>query len=156
MVSRLLTTHFLVIAIAFVGTFSLPGINESLAGDASPKVAAPVVKVTAYYLHGTVRCPTCTKIEAYAQEAVEKGFPGEIKAGRLEWKSVDFDLPANRHFILDYKLPCPSLVLVTRHDGKQVRWQIVPEVWELVFDKPKLIRFVQKKVQEVLTAASNR
>ncbi len=151
---KFLTSIPLVIAGVSIGILFLPGTTLSLAGEPSNPVPAPAVKVIAYYMHGRIRCPTCTKIEAYAQEVVEKGFPEEVKARRLEWKSVDFDQPANRHFITDYRLPAPSLVLVTLHNGRQVRWQLVPEVWELVDDKPKFTRFVQEKVQEVLTAAS--
>ena len=40
-----------------------------------PTVDAGAESVVAFYFHGNVRCATCKKIEAYADEAVQQGFP---------------------------------------------------------------------------------
>jgi len=93
---------------------------------------APVQKVIAYYFHVTARCVTCQAIEQYAKEAVERGFPEELKKGVLEWRPVNVQLLENRHYIRDYRLYTRSLVLVKVRDGKQTEWRNLERVWELV------------------------
>ena len=62
--------------------------------------AIPVAsqKVIAYYFHGNVRCPTCLKIEAYSQEALEKAFPEQLDSGQIEWQAINTDEVWNAHF----------------------------------------------------------
>ena len=84
------------------------------------------LKLIAYYMHGKVRCPTCMSIEAYAKEAVETGFGGELKGGQIQWRIVNYEEPGNEHFATDYRLAAPSVVLVSMRDGKQVAWKSCP------------------------------
>jgi hypothetical protein len=107
-------------------------------------------KVIAYYFHATVRCQTCRTIEAYSKEAIEKGFPAELKKGTIEWRLVNVQLPENRHYIQDYRLFTRSLVLVKVRDGKQVEWRNLEKVWDLVGDKNKFEKYVQTNVREYL------
>jgi hypothetical protein len=92
---------------------------------AAEKATAPIVaakgtnaQIIAYYFHGTVRCETCLKFEKQAREAIERRFPAEMVEKRLVFKPVNYDKPENAHFLKDYKLPCPSLVVVRQKDGK--------------------------------------
>src|SRR5665647_1978553 len=88
---------------------------------AAPATNAPSQQVIAYYFHGTVRCETCLKIEQQAKAVIERQFKPELDAQRLVFTPLNYDLPENAHFLLDYKLPCPSLVLVRQKDGKDVQ-----------------------------------
>ena len=47
--------------------------------------------VTAYYFHGTFRCPTCHKLEQYAKEAIEANFKGALTSGKLSFKVVNIE-----------------------------------------------------------------
>jgi len=107
-------------------------------------------KVIAYYFHGTARCPSCRKIEAYSQEAVQNGFPDALKNGLLEWHVVNVEEPGNTHFVKDYQLYTKSLVIVDTRDSKQVRWKNLEKVWELLGDKDGFIKYVQDEVREYL------
>ncbi len=104
-------------------------------------------KVVAYYFHGTNRCTTCRTIEAYAREAVQTGFGEALKAGKLEWRALNVEEPANRHFIQDYRLYTRSVVLVNFQGDKQLRWKNLDKVWELVGDKGQFTRYVQGEVK---------
>jgi hypothetical protein len=118
-----------------------------------PQPAAAEVQrdgVTVYYFHGKMRCPTCQSIEAYAHEAVSSAFANELKDGRIEWKVVDFEQPENEHFAKDFELAVSSVVLVETRGGARKNWKNLPEVWELVGDKPAFIAFVQKEVRAFL------
>ncbi|RPI27862.1 MAG: hypothetical protein EHM61_07040 [Acidobacteria bacterium] len=109
-------------------------------------------KVVAYYLHGTTRCNTCRTIEAYATEAVQTGFGDALKAGKVEWRTLNVEEPANRHFIKDYQLYTRSVVLASYQGDKQLRWKNLEKVWELVGDKPGFTRYVQTEVKSFLEA----
>jgi hypothetical protein len=118
----------------------------ALAGD----VAAPAMAVAAaesetivYYFHGNVRCATCRTIEAYADEAVHAAFAAELEDGTLEWRVVNIDEPANRHFIQDFQLVTRSVVLAEYRDGTVVRFENLDKVWQLVRDKERFLDYVQ-------------
>jgi hypothetical protein len=125
--------------------------------DLKPPTTTPTatsnagVQVIAYYFHGTVRCETCQKIERQAREVIEKKFKTEIASKRLVFKPVNYDLPENAHFLQDYKLPCPSLVLVRRKEGKDEKSKLLGETWQLVEDATKFNRYVQDEVEKLLS-----
>ena len=114
----------------------------------------PAPKLIAYYLHGKIRCVTCNDIERSAKEAIEEGFGSELQSGRLEWRVVNYDEPGKEHYATDFKLAAPCVVLASVRDGRQVAWKSLPEVWELVGDKPAFRAFVQKNLREQLELGS--
>lgn len=111
---------------------------------------APSPQVVAYYFHGTIRCETCLKIEKQAKEAIERRFKTELDAKQLIFKPVNYEQPENAHFLQDYKLPCPSLVLVRQNEGKDVNWALLGETWKLVGDPVKFNGYVETEVDAFL------
>ena len=112
--------------------------------------ATPTRQVIAYYFHATVRCETCLEIENFARTVIEQRFKAELDANRLMFLPVNYEQPQNAHFLLDYKLPCPSLVLVRQKDGKEETWKLLGETWQLVHDPEKLNRYVESEVRGFL------
>ena len=110
----------------------------------------PVDGVVAFYFHGNVRCATCKKIEAYADEAVHSGFAESLEDGDLAWQVVNIDEPENRHFVQDFQLVTRSVVLVEYRDGQVVRWENLDKVWQLVRSKDLFVEYVQNETQEFL------
>jgi hypothetical protein len=119
------------------------------ASPATTTTNAPGVQVIAYYFHGTVRCETCQKIEKQAREVFERQFKSDLAAQRLVFKPVNYDLPENAHFLHDFKLPCPSLVIVRRKDGKDDKWRLLGDTWKLVEDAKKFDRYVEEETQQL-------
>jgi hypothetical protein len=117
--------------------------------DAAPQTAQH--KVIAYYFHTNTRCSTCIKIEQYSHEAIEQGFPNELKNGTLEMRVVNYEDPVNRHFIQDYKLVSKSLVLVNMVNGKQTKWTNLKLVWQLTGHKDAFLNYVRKEVRGYLS-----
>jgi hypothetical protein len=138
-----------------------PGVTapdvKHLTRQSNTFIAAPAAapRVIAYYFHGTVRCESCLLIEQQARTVIEQRFGNELAAGRLIWESVNYDLPQNKHFLTDYNLPCPSLVLVRQADGKTEQWRLLGDTWELVRDPPKLSEYVETEVRKVLGGQVN-
>jgi len=114
-------------------------------------VKAHDLKVIAYYFHGTFRCTTCRTIEKYSKEAIEKYFANELRSGKLEFRPVNIEEPANKHFIQDYQLVTRSLVLsLMAADGKETKWKNLADVWQLVGDKEKFFQYVKDEVEKIL------
>ncbi|MCP4634512.1 MAG: hypothetical protein GY855_16410 [candidate division Zixibacteria bacterium] len=119
--------------------------------DAAQKaVASNANKIIAYYFHGDVRCPSCTKIENYSQEAIVSGFPDELEGGSLEWQLINTDKPENAHYNADYQLFTKSLVIVEFKDGQQAQWKNLEKIWELLDDKDVFMKYVQHEIKTYL------
>lgn len=115
---------------------------------------ATAQEVIAYYLHGTVRCETCLMIEQLAKAVIEQQFSAELAMNRLAFTSVNYELPENAHFLTDYRLPCPSLVLVRRTGGKEEAWKLLADTWQLVHEPIKLNAYVETEVRHFLSGTN--
>ena len=130
-----------------------PELKQPLAPSALPAAVERVAetsRVIAYYFHGTVRCETCLKIEKQARELIHRRFAAEVASERLVFKPVNYDRPENAHFSKDYKLPCPSLVLVRRSGGKDEKWKLLGQTWEFVQIPPKLDQYIEEEMTKFL------
>jgi hypothetical protein len=116
----------------------------------SPAGQTSVEKVIVYYFHGKTRCPTCRKIEAYAEEAIRTSFASELASGKLEWQTVNVDEPENMHFVQDYQLVTRSLVLVGEEKDVQESWKNLEKIWELVHTKQEFTDYVVKNTREFM------
>jgi len=126
------------------------GVAPPASRTAQAKAGIPAPRVIAYYFHGTARCVTCKKIEAFAREAIGESFLDAIKDGRLEVRSVDYEEPENEHFLDDYRLPSLSLVLVDPRMKGPSSWKILQGVWQLNDDKPAFVAYVKDEVGKFL------
>jgi hypothetical protein len=136
------------------GQSDSPAITDestSVAEEAAAEVKGDQVLV--YYFHGEQRCPTCMKIEALSNQAMQTGFAGEIADGRVVWKVVNYEQPENAHFVDDYELYTKSLIVVKTTDGQQMEWKNLPEIWELVHDDEAFIGYVNSEVDAYLGEA---
>jgi hypothetical protein len=160
--SRFISHRFfpssILFGIAMVGTLLLTAraadTRPAARADTSQAVADTTARshrVLAYYFHTTQRCATCRKIEAYTAEAIQVGFPEELRTGRLVFQALNVDEPDNQHFLKDYKLYTKSVVLVEEQSGKQVAWKQLPKIWELVGDKEKFAHYIQGETRAYLT-----
>lgn len=127
---------------------------SAVAGDQpAVPVGAPGVqetRVVAYYFHGNVRCASCRKLEAYAEEAIAQGFADELATGRLELRAVNTDQPENAHFVKDFELTAKSVVLVCYRGDEVVRFENLTRVWQLLRDKDAFLGYVRDSTREFL------
>lgn len=136
------------VLLAFV-TVSLAAAVADIAGlrGKATETALPAAPTTgdrliAYYFHAATRCPTCRTIESHARDAVAP----EVKAGGIEWRVVNYEEPAHRHFVAEFKVLCPSVVLVQTRDGEVVRWKNLERVWELNDDRTAFLDYVRTEL----------
>ena len=109
--------------------------------------------VTAYYFHGTFRCPTCHKLEQYAKEAIESNFKDALTSGKLSFRIVNVENKGNEHYMSDYKLYTKSLVLSLTKDGKEVRSKNLDKIWEYVRSKDRYENYVRDEISAFLKEA---
>ncbi len=112
-------------------------------------------QVVAYYFHGTIRCESCLAIERQAREVVTNRFGAEVALGLLSFKALNYDQPENAHYLKDYRLPCPSLVLVRQKGGKDQDWKLLGQTWELVQIPPKLDLYIEEEVRQFLAPTNS-
>jgi hypothetical protein len=130
-----------------------PDAKQPLGAPAVPaavKRVAETAQVIAYYFHGTVRCETCLKIERQAREAIEQRFPLEMAENRLVFKPVNYDKPENAHFLKEYKLTCPSLVVVRQKSAKDEKWTLLDKTWEHVENPVQFNEYVEGETERLL------
>ncbi len=145
------TAPLVVVLCAVVAAISLSVVVPmAMAEGPAPPEGEATDGVVAYYFHGNVRCATCRKIEAYADEAVHSGFPEVIEDGALAWRVVNVDEADNKHFIQDFQLVTRSVVLAEYSNGKVVRWRNLDKVWQLVRDKERFVDYLQIETRTFL------
>ena len=110
-------------------------------------------KIMAYYFHGTMRCPTCHKLEQYSKEAIETNFKDALASGKLEFKVVNVDDKDNEHYGSDYQLYTKSLILSLVKDGKETKWKNLDKIWEYVGNKQRFVDYVKNEVSDFLKEA---
>ncbi len=131
--------------------FSVPFLDQKAHAQPASPAQSGEHKVIVYYFHTNTRCSTCKKIEEYSREAIEQGFPNELKSGVLEMRLVNYEQPENRHFVQDYKLVSKSLVLVKLVNGKQTEWTNLRLVWQLTGRKDAFLNYVRREVRNYLS-----
>lgn len=141
--------HSLIFLAAIVLTGNLffgnsPAIAEKTSSNST---------VTAYYFHGTFRCPTCHKLEQYAKEAIENNFKDALASGKLAFKIVNVENKDNEHYVSDYKLYTKSIVLSLTKGGKEIRSKNLDKIWEYVRHKDRYENYVRDEVAAFMKEA---
>ncbi len=115
--------------------------------------AARPSRIVGYYFRTAEKCSSCERIEAWSHEAIRGAFAPALAGGRLIWRVVDYEQPANRHFIQDYGLYTKSVVVVEFRDGRESRSITLDKLWRLLHDKPAFQRYIREQVEAYLGGA---
>ena len=107
-------------------------------------------KVTVYYFHRKVRCEGCLAVEKLSKRRIERGFPEPLRAGRLEFRPVLLDDKENWHYVDDYLLTGPSLVIIETLGERTVRWRTMDKVWDLLGSEDDFFSYVSLGIEEFL------
>ena len=110
--------------------------------------ASAACMVDVIYFHNTQRCPACRDIEASARAVVEEEFGDELAAGTLRWSAVDMD--QERHYIAQYDLAMPTLILARRIGYEVQDWIALDDTWRLIGSEFRFSMYVRDRVREFL------
>ena len=122
---------------------ALPETSLSAEGSSEPSCV-----VDAIYFHNTARCWTCKKIEATAKEQIEATFPQELAEGRLRWSAINME--GQTHYVEQYELVKPTLILVRSIDGQQQDSTALDEAWNLIRQEPRFAAYIVDATREFL------
>jgi hypothetical protein len=147
----ILTVVLLVFVAASVGYLVVSETGKEKSSEVTASIPENTgEKTVVYYFHATKRCVTCRTIESYTEEAITSGFGEQIASGKMEWKTINLDLPENEHFVEDYELATRTVVLVEMENGVDKRWSRLDRVWELVHDKEDFVSYIWDETNDFL------
>ncbi len=124
-------------------------IPRAPAEDAAAEDVPPC-SVRALYFHNTHRCYTCLKIEETAKSIMESEFPRAFSESRLEWLSINME--EQHHYIADYDLSMPTLVLARFVGGEEQEWVALTETWSLIRSDVRFATYIADNVRAFLGA----
>ncbi|MFA6033029.1 MAG: nitrophenyl compound nitroreductase subunit ArsF family protein [Myxococcota bacterium] len=107
-------------------------------------------KIVVYYFHGNRRCKTCMGIQQTIEETIHKRFANERATGFLVYKEVNFEEPANKHYLEEYQLSFSTMVVAAMKGEKRLKYENCEKVWEFSHDQPKLVDYVAERIGEYL------
>ena len=136
--------------LALLAAVALSGSSIILSSRAQSGEDVKGAHVVAYYFHGTMRCPTCYKLEQYSKEAIEVNFKNELASGKLVFSAINTDEKGNEHFVNDYQLYTKSLVISLVKYGKEIKSKNLAKIWEYVGDKQKFYSYVTEEIKNFL------
>jgi hypothetical protein len=118
--------------------------------DAAPKADT---KYIVYYFRTTGRCHSCIQMEKMTKETVENDFAKEVKNGLIEFRSVDVEIPQNKHYIKDYGLYTKSVIISEVKNGKEVRWKNLDQIWKKLRNEYEFRLYITQETQKFMKGA---
>lgn len=112
-----------------------------------PRVSPAVV---VYFFDSDKECRTCSQLETYALETIERDFAPELASGELQWRVINVDEPQNEHYVTEYGLYSKAVVVSRIENGQEMRWENLEDIWELVYDKPAYQEYIRSNVKDFL------
>jgi thiol-disulfide isomerase/thioredoxin len=89
-----------------------------------------------FHFHGDNQCTSCIAVGDLAEKTVKEYFPHELASGKLIFRHINFDDPANRNVVASYSVTGSSL-WITMNDVNGVHRMQDMDVWYLTGDKEK-------------------
>ena len=126
-----------------------PGVSKPEAPkDTSTKVENKQLVV--YYFMTSYRCHSCHYIEETTRKALDESFDKEFKSGRMLFKMINIEEPANDHYVKEYKLYTKSVVLSSTVGGKETAWKNLDKVWQLIGKDDSFKNYIVSEVKAYL------
>lgn len=123
-------------AIIIIMTFAA-GCNSSGKEPVSTTIPkSKVQKVELISFHPENGCASCQSIQKNSRDVAEQDFKDEMASGKLEYKSLLLDDPANRPLIDSLGVTGSSLYLVVEGDDGKTTGKQIKDAW-LYWDKPE-------------------
>jgi hypothetical protein len=118
------------------------------AASAGPAAGDGADKTVVYYMHASFRCATCNTVESMGAELVRTEFADAVRAGRLEWKPVNYQ--ENDDLAKRYKVGGNMIVVARFRGGKEVDSRRLDRVMELADRRDEFVPYVRNGIQAVL------
>lgn len=107
-------------------------------------------KLIAYYFHISRRCYSCVRMQELSQIAIEEGFAKEIESGLVEYKTVNLDPQENRHYLKQFNLTNPTVIIVIEEIGAYGEYENLTRVWQLYNNPDAFIEYIQTETKKLM------
>ena len=106
-------------------------------------------KIIIANFHATQRCASCTALGRLSEKTVTEQFTNEIASGKMEFKSINVDLPENEEMMNLYQASGSSLYINAIKDGKD---NIVKnmKVWQYLSDDQAFVNYLETQLKTLL------
>lgn len=114
-------------------------ISESFANTTVNK---DVEKIEVYHFHGANQCFSCITIKEFAEKTVNTYYQDLLESGKMEFKSINGELPENREVTMKYGAMGSSLWIGTYIGGEFHKEQNT-NVWYKVGDEADFTSYLK-------------
>ena len=136
------------IAIVLLLVFMLPKYFNGNVTASGSEISGEIEKVEVYHFHATRQCYTCKTVGALAEETVNTYFADELKSGKLDFASVNIELPENKALVDKYEAKGSSLLIgVYGKDGTFSKQEDV-NVWYKIDNKEDYMIYLKGVIEQ--------
>lgn len=136
--------------LAFVTISVITLIVKSLQRPPEPQSEPPHEGVALIYFYSNTRCAACQRIEDQAHHALTSGFPQELRAGKLHWRTMNYERFENMRLARRYQIAMPMVVVTRWENGDEQDWRRLDRVWDLRTDREAFLAYVQAETRAFL------
>jgi len=133
-----------------VGLLILAGCGQKTANQnlmSEAQIAADKIEVV--HFHATQQCWSCITVGEYALKTIKEKFPEEYESGKIVYKDINAELPANQDIVLKYQASGASLFVNAISEGKD-NIEEDTAVWRLVTNETQYVGYFENKLKNLL------
>jgi glutaredoxin len=131
---------------------SIDSNQKNVSEIAKTEDLKPAEKVQVFVFHSTNRCYSCITMGQYTKATVEEFFQSELRDGKIEFKEINVDLPANKEVATKFEAVGSSLFLNAIIDG-QDNIQEEAQAWRLLSNQQAFSNYLSKKIKGMIGEA---
>lgn len=113
-------------------------------------VVLPADGLVVVNFHAAIQCNGCREIDRETQTVMESEFSDALKSGRISHAVINYEDPANKHFIQDYGLSTSTVVVTRRRNGRDAAWQRLDAVWNHLYDDPAMRAYLKAHINQFM------
>lgn len=102
--------------------------------------------VVVYYFYGAETCRFCDNMKNYTKRAMQTHFRDQLLNGKLVFKEINKDDPANRALKKQYGVFTSSVMLADIRDGKEERRKLLADAWHLTGSEEEFVEMIKKEL----------
>jgi len=125
------------------------GQVDTPGGDDETPQVKKADKIIVANFHATARCASCTALGRLSEKTVIEQFTNEIANGKIEFKSINVDLPENEEIAKLYQATGSSLYINAIKDGKNNIVQNM-KVWQYLSDDQAFVNYLEAQLKALL------